>query len=58
VIARLSPREFFAGGQDAVDTRAMTNVTDQQFEDVLTQARDEGNLSRGRPARSSVCGSG
>lgn len=42
-----SPSEFFGNGQERVETYALTDgVSEDEFEDALTDARQEGNLSR------------
>jgi DNA-binding NarL/FixJ family response regulator len=42
-----SPRQFVAGGQTISEIYALTDgVSDEQFDTALTDARDEGNLSR------------
>lgn len=47
-----SPRELFSGGSETDHVYAMTDgVSDEQFEDALTEAKDEGNLSRANVAR-------
>lgn len=49
---RISPSTFFGGGADMSETYAMTDgVSDEQFESVLDEARDERNLSRRNVAR-------
>jgi hypothetical protein len=41
------PSDFFSGGGTQAETYAMTDdVPDDQFEEALAEARDEGNLSR------------
>jgi hypothetical protein len=47
-----SPRSFFGNTAEMNESYAMTDgVTDEQYEDVLTEARDEGNLSRANVVR-------
>ncbi len=42
-----SPKEFYATTREYVDARDMSvDVTDEDFEEVLQEAREEGNLSR------------
>jgi hypothetical protein len=50
---KTSAREFFPeGNQTMTDAYAMTDsVTDEQFEEVLAEAREEGNLSRANVVR-------
>jgi hypothetical protein len=49
---RISPQAFFNGGQEAVDTYAVTDgVTDEQFDSALNDAKNEGNLSRANVVR-------
>jgi len=47
-----SPEEFLTTGQDRSDTYAVTDdVTDEDFETALTEAKDEGNVSRANVVR-------
>ncbi|MBP5800779.1 hypothetical protein J2D78_01650 [Microbacterium maritypicum] len=47
-----SPTDFLPHGNDRMATYAMTDdVTDEQFESVLAEAKDEGNLSRSNVVR-------
>lgn len=47
-----SPREFFGGGKDYADIYALTDgVTDEQFDGAISEAKDEGNLSRANVVR-------
>lgn len=47
-----SPSVFLSRGAATVETYAMADdVTDEQFEEVLTAARDEGNVSRANVVR-------
>lgn len=47
-----SPSDFFTGGGTQAETYAMTDgVTDEQFDEVLDNARAEGNLSRANVSR-------
>lgn len=49
---KTSPESFFGGGQEATDTYAMSdNVTEEEFEAALTEARAEGNVSRANVVR-------
>lgn len=49
---KVSPTEFFTNAQQANETYAMTDdVTDEQFEALLTEAKEEGNLSRANIVR-------
>lgn len=41
-----SPRTFFTTESEYRDANVMADLTEQQFEDVLTEAREEGDLSR------------
>lgn len=51
-VEKTGPREFFSGGQDTVDTYAVTDgVTDEQFDAAIVQAKAEGNLSRANVVR-------
>lgn len=50
--SQASPDEFFAGGKERADTYAMTDdVSDEQFEQALSEAKEEGNLSRANVVR-------
>ncbi len=54
---RMSPSEVFANGTDCAQTYAVTDgVTDEQFDEALTEAKDEGNLSRAPAAALSLRG--
>lgn len=47
-----STDEFFSGGKERTDTYAMTDgVSDAQFEEALSEAKEEGNLSRANVVR-------
>lgn len=47
-----SPDDFFSGGKERTQTYAMTDgVSDEQFEEALAEAKDEGNLSRANVVR-------
>lgn len=47
----ISPKEF-VGNDEMIDVYIVTdNVTDEQFEAALTEAKDEGNLSRANVVR-------
>ncbi len=47
-----SPREFFQHAQEKSDIYGMTDdVTDEQFEEVLAEAKGEGNMSRSNVVR-------
>lgn len=47
-----STDEFFSGAQERVDTYAMSdNVTPEEFEEALSEARAEGNVSRANVVR-------
>lgn len=48
---RPSPREFFTNSSEYEDANAMGDLTEGDFEDVLTEAKAEGNLSRANVAR-------
>ncbi len=44
---KVSPSQFFAGGQEQADTYRVTDgVTDGQFDTAIDEAKAEGNLSR------------
>lgn len=44
---KVSPSEFFSNSQQRDETYAMTDgVTDEEYEDAVSEARDENNLSR------------
>lgn len=48
----MSVRDFIPHVQESVDIYGMTdNVTDEQFESALTEAKEEGNLSRANVVR-------
>jgi len=53
---RMSPSEVFANGTDCVQTYAVTDVSDARFDEALTEAKDEGNLSRASAAALSLRG--
>lgn len=42
---------YFQGGQSQSDSYAMADVSDEQFEEALTEAREESNLSRANVVR-------
>lgn len=48
---KISPSSFFAGGQERSDAYQMGELEPEQFESVLTAAKDEGNLSRANVVR-------
>lgn len=49
---RMSPSDFFSGGGTQHEVYAMTDgVTDDRFEESLTEAREEGSLSRANVIR-------
>ncbi|QSM90490.1 hypothetical protein I3U44_07410 [Mycobacteroides abscessus subsp. bolletii] len=49
---RKSPKTYLSDSHEAADTYAMTDgVSDEMFEEALTEARVEGNLSRASVAR-------
>jgi len=51
-VNKTSPGDFFAGGRTTQETYAMTDdVTDEDFETALTEAKDEGNVSRANVVR-------
>lgn len=50
--SRPSPKDYFSGGQDLTETYAMTDgITESQFDEAISEARAEGNLSRRNVAR-------
>lgn len=53
VVTSSSPKDFVPeGGRTAVEIYALTdNVSDEQFEEALAEAKEEGNLSRANVAR-------
>jgi hypothetical protein len=47
-----SSKEFFSNGDERTETYVMADgATDEEFADVLTEAREEGNLSRANVVR-------
>lgn len=46
-----SARDFFTGKQEYEDANSMGDLDESDFEDVLTEAKAEGNLSRANVAR-------
>lgn len=46
-----SAKAFFNGAQERSDVYQMAEVSDEQFEDVLDEARGEGNMSRANVVR-------
>lgn len=48
---KTSPAAFFTGGGEEHMVSVMASTPDEQFEDVLEEARDEGNLSRANVVR-------
>ncbi len=47
-----SPTELFKGANERTDVYKITDdVTDEQFEEAITEAKDEGNLSRANVVR-------
>jgi len=49
---KISPSEYFNSGQVTHETYAMTDdVTDDEFETAITEAKDEGNVSRANVVR-------
>lgn len=50
-IENLVASGYFADEQDATEALAMADVPDNQFDQVLTEAREQGDLSRGNVAR-------
>lgn len=50
-ISKPSPRDFFVGGAERSDAHQMGDLTEQEFEEVIAEAREEGNLSRANVVR-------
>lgn len=51
-VQKSSTTDYFANGTESTHVYAMTDdVTDEQFEEVLAEARSEGNLSRSNVVR-------
>lgn len=51
-LIKVSPRDYINSGTETVHTYAMTdNVSDEQFEEALTEASQEGNVSRANVVR-------
>lgn len=49
---RVSPSDYLNGGQASADTYAMTDdVSDEDFDSILEEAKQEGNLTRSNVAR-------
>ncbi len=47
-----SPADYFSGGSETYDTYAVTDdVTAEQFDEAIDEAKDEGNLSRANVVR-------
>lgn len=51
-MSKADPRQFFGNSQEKTDSYVLSDtVTDEEFENVLTEAKAEGNLSRANVVR-------
>jgi transcription initiation factor TFIIIB Brf1 subunit/transcription initiation factor TFIIB len=46
-----SPRQFFSNAQEWSDSNQLADATEEEFEEALAEAKDEGNMSRANVVR-------